>query len=511
MERWRGWWVFLFVAAFLCASPALVLLCASPARAGDSARLTFLHVNDIYQIAPQDGQGGFAPLMTLLVAERAKHPRAITTFGGDLFSPSLLSASFKGKQMVALMNAIGMDVAVVGNHEFDFGPDVAAARFSESKFPWLGSNVIVRGGMTPALGLKDTHLVRTGDVTVGFFGILTPKTATLSSPGPDITFVSVAAAATKAVASLRAAGAEIIVALTHLHIKDDLQLAHEVAGIDLILGGHDHIPITYFENDVLIHKAGFDAHYLAVVELEVTRGRDEKGAETISVTPPWRMIPTRGVAAEPAIAAKVAVYEDTLKDDLQALVGKTTVALDGRRAVVRGGESNLGDLVADSMAAAVDAEVALFNGGSLRGDRVLGPGELTRKDVLSILPFPSKVLSLTLTGAQLRAVLENGVSKVADMSGHFLQVSGLAFVYDPHAPKGRRLVSVEVGGKPLDPARDYRVAVNGYMYQGGNGYKMLARGRDEKATGLTMAQALMIYLSRQGTVSPKVSGRIRTR
>ncbi len=91
----RGWWISLLVAVLLCVSPA-VFLFAPPARAGDSARLTFLHVNDIYQIAPQDGQGGFAPLMTLLAAERAKHPRATTTFGGDLFSPSLPSASFKG-------------------------------------------------------------------------------------------------------------------------------------------------------------------------------------------------------------------------------------------------------------------------------------------------------------------------------------------------------------------------------------------------------------------------------
>lgn len=195
-------------------------------------------MNDVYQIAPQEGKGGFAPLMTLLAAERAKHPQAITTFGGDL-----LSASFKGKQMIALMNVIGMNVAVVGNHEFDFGPEVAAARFGESNFPWLGSNVLARGG-GPAVGLKETHLVQAGGVTVGFFGLLTPQTAVVSSPGPDITFVSVAAAATKAVAAPRAAGAEIIVALTHLDIKTDRRVAREVAGINLILGGHDHIPIA---------------------------------------------------------------------------------------------------------------------------------------------------------------------------------------------------------------------------------------------------------------------------
>ena len=111
---------------------------------------------------------------------------------------------------------------------------------------------------------------------------------------------------------------------------------------------------------MLIHKAGFDAYYLGVVELEVRKEKNAEGTKTVAVTPSWRMISTRGVAADPAIAARVAAYEDTLKDDLSTVMGKTTVALDARRAVVRGGEPNFGDLVADAMRAAVGGGEALI-------------------------------------------------------------------------------------------------------------------------------------------------------
>lgn len=121
------------------------LLVAGAARA-EPTTVTFLHTNDLYEIAPMKGQGGFAPLMTLLREERARNPNTVTTFGGDLLSPSLLSGMTNGEQMIELSNAVGTDVAVPGNHEFDFGPDIATDRFEQSKFPWLGTNVRTADG-----------------------------------------------------------------------------------------------------------------------------------------------------------------------------------------------------------------------------------------------------------------------------------------------------------------------------------------------------------------------------
>ena len=146
--------------------------------------VTFLHLNDVYEISPKQGRGGFAPLMTLLKQERAATPDTITTLGGDLIASSMMSGITKGTQMIELMNAIGLDLAVVGNHEFDFGTEVLKQRAGESKFTWLGTNVQGEDGKVLS-GLAATATRKIGDVTIGFFGIITPDTRHLSNTGAE--------------------------------------------------------------------------------------------------------------------------------------------------------------------------------------------------------------------------------------------------------------------------------------------------------------------------------------
>jgi 5'-nucleotidase / UDP-sugar diphosphatase len=217
------------------AGPALGLLLASAALA-EPVRITVLHTNDVYEIAPKEGRGGLAELATLLQEERAAAEHSITTFGGDLISPSLLSGLTQGAQMIELYNLLGTDVAVLGNHEFDFGPAVAAQRIAESDFPWLGTNVLGPDGK-PAVGTVDLHLKEVGGYKIGFFGLLAPETDVLSSPGPDITIAPLIDTASGAVERLEAQGAEVIIALTHDDIADDRELARSVEEIDVILGG----------------------------------------------------------------------------------------------------------------------------------------------------------------------------------------------------------------------------------------------------------------------------------
>src|SRR5262249_34427972 len=133
------------IAPLVALVAAIVL--AAPAFA-QTATVTFLHMNDVYEISPKGGRGGFAPLMTLLKQERAAAPGAITTLGGDLIGSSMMSGITKGTQMIELTNAIGLDVAVVGNHEFDFGTEILKQRAADSKFPWLGTNVLGADGKT---------------------------------------------------------------------------------------------------------------------------------------------------------------------------------------------------------------------------------------------------------------------------------------------------------------------------------------------------------------------------
>ena len=458
------------------------------------------------------GIGGVAPLMTLLRRERAASANTITTFGGDLFSPSLMSALTKGAHMVEMMNAIGVDIAVAGNHEYDFGPEAAARNFAASAFPWLGTNVLDRDGR-PADGLVASRIIERGGFRIGFFGLVTPETDILSSPGEDIAFAPILETARDEVAALQAEGAEVIVALTHLDLIDEWELADNVRGIHLILGGHDHLPIAFRRGGTAILQAGHDAHYLGIVDLHL-EWVERRGKKRLSVLPEWRLVTTAGVVPDPGVQALVDERNAMLDEALNVVIGSTAVELDTRRSSVRTRESNFGNLVAEAMRRGVGAEVGLTNGGGIRGDRTYPAGtRLTRKDLLTELPFGNTVVLMELSGADLLAALENGVSRVEDRAGRFPQIAGLRLVYDPGAPAGSRVVEVEVGGTPLDPGRTYTVATNDYMAGGGDGYAALGHGRQliDAASATLMATMVMDYVEATGEVAPAADGRIRTR
>ena len=409
-EKTRGRPVIAAASGFLFAALFALAAAAAPAK------LTLLHVNDVYQISPSGGHGGLAELMTLMEAERARNENTVATFGGDLLSPSVMSGLTKGEQMINLFNAMGFDVGVFGNHEFDFGDDVLAQRIRESEFPWLATNVKNSDG-APFGGADNFWTTQVGDYKVGFFGLLTPETDILSSPGEGVTFEPPIAAAQAAVDALREQGADVVIALTHLEIADDRRLAASVNGLDVILGGHDHDPITFYEGGVLIQKSGTDAQFLGVVDLEID-AVERRGQTSIVVRPQWRMVSTRGVDPDPTVGALVAKYNQQLDEQLNVAVGETTTELESVRASVRTKETSMGNLISDAIRAGVGADVAISNGGGIRGDTTYPAGTtLTRKDILTELPFGNTTVLIELSGADLKAALENGVSRVEDVNG----------------------------------------------------------------------------------------------
>ena len=500
----RGRWV----ATALVAAAILVVGAANAAAL--KTKLTFLHLNDVYEISPKQGIGGFAPLMTLLRQERARAPEAITTLGGDLVGSSMMSGITKGAQMIELTNAIGLDVAVVGNHELDYGVDVFKQRMAESRHPWLATNMTAAdGALFP--NTHSSHMRKVGEIAIGFFGLITPETEHLSNTGAAVKYLPVLETARAAVKQLKDQGADVIVAMTHLSLADDRALAKQVKGIDIILGGHDHDPMTIYEGGVFIIKVGHDAHYLGVAEFEVDKQKTDRGTRVTVRPTTWRYLTTAGVAADPEIAAIVKKHEDKLDVELKVPVGKIAVELDSRRATVRQREAAIGNLIADAIRDFVKADVAVTNGGGIRGDRTYEPGTtLTRKDVLTELPFGNITVLIELSGAELRQALEEGVSQVEDRAGRFPHVSGMRFTFDAKRPKGARVLEVMVGGAPLDAGARYRVATNDYMFEGGDGYATLTKGKAivEKSAGMLMATVVMDYIAQRGEVAPMVEGRI---
>ncbi len=485
---------------------ALWLAGALPAAAADLIRLTFLHVNDIYDHNPRDGRGGLAELATLLDRERAAAPGPVfTTFGGDLISPSLASSVTRGRHMIEIFNALGTDVAVLGNHEFDFGRDTAAERIAESRFPWLGANVLGPDGR-PFAGAVASVMREAGGLRIGFIGVLTASTADLA-PDLGLTFAPELATLRAGAAALRRQGADIVIAMTHLDLAEDREAAR-IEGIDLVLGGHDHEPAAILENGVLAFKAGSDGHWLGVVELAVER--TDRGARVRSVG--WRMVPNYRTPPSPRIAPLVAAVEAQLNSALATPLARLATPLDSRTTTVRTQEAAIGNLVADALRAHLRADVALINGGGLRGNREYPVGHvLTRRDLLGEMPFGNAVVALELTGAELQAVLEHSLSDVENAAGRFPQLSGLRLTYDPRASAGQRLRDVLVGGQPLDPAARYRLATTDYLQRGGDGFDMLKSARVvvDASGGPLLVNVTAEAIAAAGSVTAAPEGRIR--
>jgi len=493
------------------ATVGLILGClvwASTATA-EQVRLTFLHVNDIYEYHPSNGIGGLAELSTLLKRRSAETPNPSFTFGGDLISPSLASNMTKGAHLIALFNLLAPVAAVPGNHEFDFGPAVFAERIGESRFPWIGSNVLGADG-APFGGMVPSTIVEKGGVKIGFLGILTAHTGELAL-ADGVTFANETETARSTARALRAKGAEIVVALTHLDIEQDRALARTVPEIDLILGGHDHDPIAIKESGALVVKAGQDAQWLGEVEMLVDRPDSGQSGKT-TVTPlGWRFESVRDVPPDPALSPVIAATDALLNEALDQPLAVLEQPLDSRTGIVRGGEAAIANLFADALRAHFGADAALINGGGLRGNRLYPAGAtFNKRDVLTEMPFGNAVMLLEINGAQLRAALEYGLTGLDSKAGRFPQVSGLSVSYDPSRPAGQRIISVAIGGAPLQDNKLYRLATSDYLGHGGDGYAGLKQARVivDSSGGPLLTNVVGDYLAANPRVAPRIEGRL---
>lgn len=502
---------FLRTNTWLAAIGLAVAVCATAlAQEPVQTTITFLHINDMDTITAGKDGGGIAEVAAVEKAVAAEREHVVLTHGGDIISPSLLSGFDHGAHMIDLLNQLGLDVATLGNHEFDFGPEVALQRIGEAKFAFVSSNVTNKDGSLLG-GTVKAKLMQLGGVNVGFFGLTTTDTPVLASPGPDITFADPVAAAAAAATALREAGAHLVIGLSHMDPDDDMAVLAGAPDVDFILSGHNHTIQAFYDGKQGLMEAASQGYYVGVLDVHVTIATGEDGTEEVSWRPELEMISTLGVTPDPAMAAAVARYTDALDKELNVEIGKTAVELDTRRASVRSMETNFGDLIADAMRASVDADVAITNGGGIRGDRTYAAGStLTRRDVLTELPFGNTVALLRITGAGIRAALEHGVGQFEENAGRFPQVSGLSFTFDPKAPVGSRVSDVKVGDAPLDDNAAYLLATNDYMAGGGDGYDAFraAEMLIDPAAAELMATAVIDHIAAMGEVTLQAGDRI---
>ena len=486
---------------------ALAVLSTAPVSAQAGTRVSFVLTNDIYKMAEEKGIGGLARLAAVVKAERARSPHVLFAHAGDTLSPSLMSGFDQGAHMITLFNAMTLDAFAPGNHEFDFGKEVFLKRMAEARFPVYAANLRMADG-APVPGVKDTAIVEMGGVRIGIVGATLETTPVVSNPG-DLKFTPIFDTVRDQARALRAAGADFVVALVHADRATDLRL-FDAKAVDLVLTGHDHDLRVVYDGRIAMAESGEDAEYVTIIDVTMAV-KTADGRRTLTWTPEFRIVSSATVTPDPDILAMVKGFETELSRELDVPVATLAAELDSRTALVRSQETAIGNLFADAVRAAAGADAAILNGGGIRANRQYPVGTaLTRRDILSELPFGNKSAVTEITGAALRAARENGVSLLENRGGRFPQVSNLVVEVDTKAPVGRRILSVKVGGAPLDEARTYKIATNDFMLRGGDGYTMLAgkMAPTVDSGDSLVANDVMVYARRLGSVAVKPEGRI---
>ena len=489
------------IAAALLAIGVLI-----PAASAELVRVRLVVICDVYQMDAIDGRGGLARIAGAIDQARAGAEHVIVAHAGDTISPSLMSGIDQGAHMIDLLNMVGLDVFAPGNHEFDFGPEVFMERMREATFPVYAANLAGPGG-APIEFVRSHAIVEFGGVRVGLIGATDEDSVQRSSPG-DLTFAETIPTIERLSEEMREDGADLIVAVAHADRDRDEALL-ESGAVDVLLSGHDHDLAIYYDGEAVLAESMQDGLYVVVVDLEI-EVTGEGGSRKVSWWPEFQVIDTADVTPDPEVAERVAYYASQLSEQLDVAIGRIETELDSRNAEVRGGEAAIGNLFTDAIRAATGADAALLNGGAFRGNKIYPAGaEISRRDVLAELPFGNLTLVVELTGAQLRAALEQGLANAEDLTGAFPQISGMRLRADLTRPVGDRVVSLEVGGEPVDPDARYKVATNDFLARGGDAYTALTEGTllVDPVEAELIANHVMNFIEARGTVAPAIEGR----
>ncbi|TYL37107.1 bifunctional metallophosphatase/5'-nucleotidase [Natronococcus pandeyae] len=421
-----------------------------------------------------------ARYQTLVGDLLAEYPNAGFFGNGDDLAPSVLGLEFEGEHMIEALNEMEPAAIGAGNHEFDFGTDVATERFEESEFPWVIANLLTPEG-EPVPGAERWTTVELGDHTVGVFGLGVENFHGITDYPDDWQVLGHEEASEEAVAALREAGAEFIVCASHANTGDHPTIA-SVDGVDAVVGSHSGV--VFDEPDeshgAVISEFGDEFDHVGRLTFDVDSGElvdwerldlydseelDEADypEETDHHTP----VDVQDVERDPGVAEIADEYIDELEERLGEPIVESEVELNAsfdNYSIETGWGNLMTDLMREVGDLDEEIDVALQNAGGIRSDATYGPGEITGSDVMNILPFPNEIEVYELTGEQLHSYLEGSVRPMPDDFGAQpgIQVSGVSYEWTGHHDDGRAR-NVWVRGEPLEDDETYLVATNDFV------------------------------------------------
>ncbi len=524
----------------IAGSVLAILLCCSSAIAQDDEpfRLTLMHTNDTHSHhEPQGrtGTGGAARQATVIKAIRDSVDNSLLLDAGDRFTGTLFHKYYEGVDNIKIMNALGYDAMALGNHEFDNGLEVLERFVSGVNFPVLSANVDFGRLETLAAKIPASTTLEVGGEKIGIIGLVTAETPEITINFTDKDAITwsddYAAAVNREVAILKSDGINKIILVTHIGLGMDKAVAARVTDVDVIVGGHSHTVVSS------IFKEGGDTKYPLSVE-----GADGKPVYIVQAGDRDRFVGkldlrfdkdgnvirargdlvrlTRYIEPDPEIQALVGELAEPINELKNTAVADSTGTVVTSNQLMsnkscRGQECLIGNLIADAIRAETGADIAMQNGGGIRAD--IDEGDVTVGEVLTVLPFGNTIATLTLSGADVLASLETGLSRVGGPSGtgRFPQVSGIRFEYDPAKEPGSRVVSASVVNsegvaEPLDIGKQYTLATNNFMRTGGDGYHLFNDNAiDPYDYGRPLEEALIDYMIANNPVSVTLDGRIK--
>jgi 2',3'-cyclic-nucleotide 2'-phosphodiesterase (5'-nucleotidase family) len=498
---------------------ALLVACGPATEPATSERsepgITFIHLNDIYRIGPvEDGTaGGFGRIVTLARELQSQGRDVRVLFGGDFLYPSLESQLWAGMQMVEAMNfidAVAPMYVVAGNHEFDpRTPDHLIDAVRASQFDWLGDNYWFETGVEEVdQALHSSFMFDAGGRKVGAFALLLHAKDGGNERDYVPTDPDYFTHAKRVIEELEAAGADLIIGITHLHMWTDVEIAKlraEHPRFMFIVGGHEHepehSPLTVERAEVM--KGASNARQVWRIDVDF----DDAGMP--STTTQLVDIDT-SIASDPEYDEIDKKWRGRLLKVfpfLTARVGEAAVPLDAREVTIRNEESNWGNFVVDQMRVAFGephADLAFINSGTLRIDDFI-MGDVAFEDIGRTFGFSSYLRHLTLTGAEFQGVMEAGFRGEGPSKGYFPQISGFRVCVDRSRHDGDRIVSLQVPGDDawadIQPEHEYMVVVPDFLYRGGDGYQ-IPQDRPVSRPG-----SELIYLVLDAVITAQAEGR----
>ena len=483
---------------------------------------------DAETLDKQECFGGVARLAAAIKARRdeirAAGGNVIVVDAGDQYQGSLFYTTYKGKDTVEFMNAIGYDAMSLGNHEFDDGPSGATILLDGAKMPVMSGNLDVSQSDELKGKLRDTVTLEVGGERIGLVSTLALDTPETSSPGNAVIFQDDLDSLKGDVQALTDAGVTKIIGLTHVGYARDQVYAGQVPGLDAIIGGHSHTLLGAMEDAAGAYPTMVQAADGTGVPVATAYAYGKYlGHLTLTFDDAGKLVRAEGapilldqsMPEDQAIAARVGEMAAPIEELRTRQVAVTAAPIDGGRDSCRVRECEMGSLVADAMLARVEGQgvtVAIQNGGGLRASIDAGP--VTMGEVYDVLPFQNTLSTFEAKGSTVLAALENGASQYEEQAGRFAQVAGLKYTVDPAAPSGSRVSDVQVrtgdDWSPIDPTATYQIVTNNYVRTGGDGYRMFeTEGMKAYDFGPDLADVLAEHLAQQGPdYAPQLDGRI---